>query len=279
MSGGGGQGTDPNRRDFLKNSAVIATGAAVGSIVPGKASAVAPATPPDAFDLRTNKYITSIKDQHTCHSCTAFGVVATIEGSYHWQKNLPISTTKPELDLSEEELFKAPPVLGNCNIDHWWPRGALDYCINNGVPKEGTTTNPYKILSKQQLVANTVDATITAMKSWISDPNNKGGPLVAVMVEYDDFLRFGANRTGKTDITDVYEPGWETGSVKPKLVGGHVVSIVGYMDRGSSRYWICKNSWYINKGQPWNANGFVRIKMKGRSFIDRIDVWGVKVPV
>jgi hypothetical protein len=274
---GQGRGHDQNRRDFLKTSAAIATGVAVGSIVPGRVSAATPATAPDFFDLRAQKCITSIKDQGTCHSCTAFGVVATIEGSHHWQKNLPLPAN-PELNLSEADLFgHAAPGPGDCNIDHWWPQGALEYCKNTGVLRDPVTPDKYKIASMQQLVVDDVGATITAMKNWISDQNNKGGPLIAVMVEYDDFLRFGLNRTPGTDVTQVYKPGWETGPVKPRLLGGHVVSIVGYEDHANAKYWICKNSWVIAQDEPWNGNGFVRIEMRGRTFIDRIDVWGVKV--
>jgi Papain family cysteine protease/TAT (twin-arginine translocation) pathway signal sequence len=274
---GEGRGTDPNRRDFLKTSAAIATGVAVGSMLPGPASAATPATgPQDFFDLRAQNCITSIKDQGACHSCTAFGVIATIEGSHHWQKNSPISTTNPGLDLSEADLFVHGPA--DCNVDHWWPKGALEYCKNTGVLREPPTTDTYKIADMQQLVVDDVTATITAMKNWISDTTNKRGPLVAVMVEYDDFLRFGLNRTTGTDVTDVYKPGWETGNIKPVLLGGHVVSIVGYEDRANANYWICKNSWFIDTNEPWNGNGFVRIQMRGRSYIERINVWGVKVP-
>src|SRR5262245_10821181 len=272
-----GRGTEPNRRDFLKSSTVIATGMAVASMSPGTASAVAPATAPPGFDLRSQKCITPIKDQGACHSCTAFGVVATIEGSHHWQKNLPIPAN-PALDLSEADLFNAPPVLGTCNIDHWCPRGALEYCQITAVLPPGSTTNKYKIASAHPLVENDITLTIEKMKNWISNTTSKGGPLVAVMVEYDDLLRFGLNRTPGSDVTDVYKPGWETGSVRPKPLGGHVVSIVGYEDKGRSKHWICKNSWYIGAGNPWNGNGFVRIEMRGRSYIERINVWGVKVP-
>jgi len=117
---------------------------------------------------------------------------------------------------------------------------------------------------------------MTAIKSWIS--NDSGGPVTAVMVEFDDFLAFGANRgTGTNDVTDVYDPGWDPHAPRPRLIGGHVISIVGYEDSHNGRYWICKNSWYVNNTQPWNRNGYVRIKMKGLAYIDRIDVWGVKV--
>jgi Papain family cysteine protease/TAT (twin-arginine translocation) pathway signal sequence len=269
---GRGRGADPNRRDFLKTSAVLATGVAVGSISP--ASAATPASAPDFFNLRSQNCITSIKDQGACHSCTAFGVVATIEGSHHWQRNRPIPAN-PELDLSEVDLFaKAAPGPGDCNLDHWWPQGALDYCQNTGVLLQGSTTDRYKIASVQQLVENDIDLTIEKMKNWISNTTNKGGPLVAVMVEYDDFLRFGLNRTPGTEVTKSYEVGWETGPVKPRLLGGHVVSIVGYEDRANAKYWICKNSWVIARDEPWNGDGFVRVKMRDRSYID---VWGVKV--
>ena len=268
------------RRSFLKTSALLASGLAVESIVPEQLAAASP-TLPTSVDLRAkngNRYITSVKNQGACHSCTAFGVIATIEGSYHLQKQKPIGTANPELNLSEADLFtsKAPPLPRNCNIDHWWPRNALDYCITTGVQQNPATSAPFKIADKRQLVASNPEDTITAMKSWIS--NDSGGPVTAVMVEFDDFLAFGANRgTGTNDVTDVYDPGWDPHAPRPRLIGGHVISIVGYEDSHNGRYWICKNSWYVNNTQPWNRNGYVRIKMKGLAYIDRIDVWGVKV--
>src|SRR5215510_10865674 len=129
------QRIDPNRRHFLKNSAIFASGIAVGSLIPSAASAA------DSFDLRArlgNNYITSIKDQGSCHSCTAFGVLATIEGSHHWQRNLPIGANA-ELNLSENDLFNNGPPGGDCNIDHWWPRTALDYCTYPGVQQDPAT--------------------------------------------------------------------------------------------------------------------------------------------
>src|SRR5215831_15477874 len=78
-----GQAANADRRRFLKTSAILASGLAVRSIVPGEAAA--PPALPASCDLRAkngNSYITSLKNQGTCHSCTAFGVVATIEGSY-----------------------------------------------------------------------------------------------------------------------------------------------------------------------------------------------------
>jgi hypothetical protein len=275
---GAAQTTKANRRHFLKTTAALATGLATASIVPRQLSAAAP----DSCDLRAkngSNYITSIKDQGACHSCTAYGVLATIEGSYHLQKRRPIGPASPELNLSEDDLFaNAPPLPRDCNIDHWWPRNALDYCIGTGVQEDPATKTRFKIATKQQLIAPNPQQTIAAIKTWISD--DSGGPVAAVMIEYDDFLTFGANRgSGTNDVTDVYDPGWDPDphAPRPRLLGGHVMSIVGYEDSHNGRYWICKNSWHINGTDPWNRNGYVRIKMRGLSYIDRIDVWGVKL--
>jgi hypothetical protein len=269
-----GQRTRLNRRHFLRTTAALAGGAAMASTFPHSVTAQ-----PDSCDLRAkngNNYITSIKDQGACHSCTAFGVLAAIEGSYHLQNRMPIGGAIRELDLSERDLFNnAAPSPGDCNIDHWWPKSALQYCIDTGVQQEPPSTL-FRIARKEQLVTGiNPDDTITAMKNWLSD--DSGGPLIAVMVEYDDFLSFGLNRgPGTGDVDDVYDPGWDRPK-RPRLLGGHVMAIVGYKDLHNDRYWICKNSWYINGTDPWNRNGYVWVKMKGRSYIDRIDVWGVKI--
>jgi len=264
-----GQKLNPDRRYFLKTAGVLAGGAAVGSIVSEQASAA----PPPTFDLRdrNGNFITSWKDQGRCHTCTAFGVIAAIEGSYHWQKKKAITAANPELDLSENDLFNsnAPPLPRPCDVDHWWPRYALEYCKTAGVKREPDNGTLFKIAMATQLVtSNKPQDNIDAIKTWISSAN--GGPVAAVMVEFADFGLFGENRSGAGDVTDVYEP-----KGPPNIVGGHVLCIVGY----GANYWICKNSWRSQTtGGPWNQNGYVRIKMNGRTCIDQTNVWGVQIP-
>jgi C1A family cysteine protease len=260
-----------DRRQFLQVAGALAGGLAVGSTVSQKVSAA----PPPSFDLRkaTNgaNYITSVKDQGLCHTCTAFGVIAAIEGSYHWQKKKAITAANPELDLSENDLFysNAPPMPRPCDVDHWWPRYAVEYCKAHGVKREPDNGTLFNIATATQLVtSNKPQDNIDAIKAWISSDN--GGPVATVMVEFADFGLFGENRTGTGDVTDVYEP-----KGPPRIVGGHVLCIVGY----GPNYWICKNSWSSQTiGGPWNQNGYVRIKMNGRTSIDQIDAWGVQIP-
>jgi len=258
-----------DRRRFLQTAGVLAGGLAVGT-----ASEKVSAAPPPSFDLRkaTNgaNYITSVKDQGLCHTCTAFGVVATIEGAYHWQKKKAITQANPELDLSENDLFysNAPPLPRPCDVDHWWPRYALDYCKATGVKREPDNGTAFKIATATQLVtSNKPQDNVDAIKAWIS--SDTGGPVAAVMIEFADFGLFGENRTGTGDVTDVYEP-----KGPPRIVGGHVLCIVGY----GPNYWICKNSWSSQTdGGLRNQNGYVRIKMSGRTCIDQSEAWGVRI--
>src|SRR5262249_39421855 len=107
-----------------------------------------------------------------------------------------------------------------------------------------------------------------AIKAWIS--SDTGGPVAAVMIELADFGLFGENRTGTRDVSDVYAP-----KGRLRIAGGHVLCIVGY----GPNYWICKNSWsYQTVGGPWNQNGYVRIKMSGRTSIDQIEAWVIQIP-
>jgi C1A family cysteine protease len=245
---------------------------------------------PKAFDLRNvggKNYITSVKNQDSygaCNSCTAFAVVATLEGSYNWQKNQPISGADTP-GFSEAQLFFCNGPPGGCSCRAWYPEEALSFCLAPGGVTDRSNNdgsqplcktpdiswNWTTIQTKQQLK----DA--TEMKQWISGTSSlgPGGPVIAVMVEYADL------RTWIGAQSSSYSPAEDTPTAINQRVGGHVVCIVGYDDTNSNdKYWICKNSW----GTTWNGNGYFRIKQeKGfkpqdrKTYIDSFDMWGVVV--
>jgi C1A family cysteine protease len=283
-----------SRRDILKRAialgGVTAAGLFSSEFVRLAGAAAGPPSAPHDFDLRkvvvgtsTFNYITPVRNQDQyapCNSCTAFAVIATIEGSYNRQKNTPIlDPSKPSPAYSEGQLFFCSGPADGCVASAWYPEDALDYCIERGVtdrnnndyvshwcnmPNKVTDWNWQKLKGAKRLN----DA--TEMKQWISDPS--GGPVIAVMLEYDDL------------------PGWTGG--EPNIytpttnvrVGGHVVSIVGYDDGDPHRpvtnppVWICKNSWgdQWNRDPVSNVGGYFRIK-QGDCYIDSFDMWGVVV--
>jgi len=295
-----------HRRRFL----AAATAAAGGALIAEGTWAAQPkkqpaAAPPAFLDLRDSNFITSVKDQGTCNACTAFAIVATVEATFN-KKHGQNGAQGPDLD--ELELFSQPTSPhGGCNTSHWWPRDALLRCQSRSLAWEGNPAKPrLPIAGFQSLLDpnNKVRETQKAMKQWLVDT----GPVAAVMIQYEDFHNWGKSWAqqypGKKNC-NVYTPGaqWApcasttlssstqskvrsgAGSAPPPvpIVGGHVVSIVGYDDRGANKHWICKNSW----GPTWNGDGYVLIAQGspsasgpqgvGSCYIDFIDVWGTRM--
>src|SRR6185295_15057654 len=157
------------------------------------------------------------------------------------------------LNLSEAQLFFAAGPKNKCDASHWWPESALAYCSSVGLAREEESgflregsKDPIKISGAKRLLHNKLDKTQDAMKQWLLDT----GPVIAVMLEYSDFFGYGGGATP-------YTPGYSSTAPFPFIVGGHVVSIVGYDTRGSKNHWICKNSY----GKGWNTDGYVNIPL------------------
>lgn len=147
--------TRRSRRDILKNAIALGGVTAAETFGPGFVREADAAKRyghhrhtrtlalPRAFDLRNvggKNYITSVKDQGTCNSCTAFAVVATIEGSYNWQKNQPISGADMP-GFSEAQLFFCNGPPGGCDCRAWYPEDALQGCFAPGGVTD-RTNNP-----------------------------------------------------------------------------------------------------------------------------------------
>lgn len=247
---------------------------------------------PNAFDLRKvgpnrDNYITKVQDQGDCNSCTAFAVVAAIEGSYNWQNNRPVPPGATTPGYSEAQLFHCNVPAG-CKVTAWFPEQALVHCVSPGVIDRNN--NPYDHLHPQNNACKLPDSSWqwttlgglqrlrndNDMKRWISGthPAGPGGPVIAVMVEYKDLRSFSGR-----EIT-TYSPA-DDPSANPRL-GGHVVCIVGYDDTNpNDKFWICKNSW--GDSGLWNpgGNGYFRAKQEKpnerMTYIDSFDMWGIVV--
>jgi C1A family cysteine protease len=252
------------RRDFVSGTAALTAGAAAGGLLP---TASWGAGPPTSYDLRTDNYVTAVQNQGlSCNSCTAYAVVAAVECTYN-KKNSLSGTSGPNLD--EMDLFNnhGPPF--GCSTTHWWPRHALAVCMTNGLKWEGpSSSQPVYAAATYLLVDNDVNETQKKMKDWIFNH----GPVVAVMIQYADFYKFGTDWSGPGANPKVYEPGKHNDP--GPAIGGHSIAIVGY---DGNDHWICKNSW----GSGWNGDGYVKIAQGkgkyGETYVDCIDVWGVSV--
>jgi C1A family cysteine protease len=213
---------------------------------------------PTHVDLRSDGYVTAVRDQGDCGSCVAFGTVATVEGTTRLQAKDPAL----DVDLSEAQLFYCYAAAeGRGCSTGWWVDPALDAIRDHGLV--GESVFPYVAGDQACRVddggpdeCRTVESyTSTSapdrMKAWLATK----GPLVACFLVYEDFYAY---RSG------VYR------HVTGAAVGGHCVSIVGFDDDADC--WLAKNSW----GTGWGERGFFRIAY-GECGIDA-EMWGVAVP-
>jgi C1A family cysteine protease len=205
-------------------------------------SRVAAAYPPSWNWRNANGYdwTTPIKDQMTCGSCVAFGVIAVIESQ------MEIVASDPQLNpnLSEACLFYCG--CGECCDIGWNFPPALNYARDSGICDEDCF--PYQdsyIPCDEGRCADWQDR-LTKIKAWheILDPGDRKewlatqGPLVGGMAVYDDFFSYSGG---------IYS------HMSGGLAGYHAIAVVGYND--TDAYWICKNSW----GTGWGESGWFRI--------------------
>ncbi|MEB3292392.1 MAG: C1 family peptidase [Synechococcales bacterium] len=195
---------------------------------------------PAAYDLRSDGFVTDIKDQGGCGSCVAFGTNATIEATFRRQRNNP----DLKVDLSEAHLFYCYAKSENFHCGTgWYPDHALEFAKKGVVD---AACFPYTAGNQDcKLCADWQNrlvkisgwhkiSDINAMKEWLSTR----GALSGCFTVYQDFFSY---KSG------VYR------HVSGNNVGGHCISIVGYDDNADC--WICKNSW----GKGWGDGGYFRI--------------------
>ena len=246
----------------------------------------AEALAPQSYDLRNvngQNFVTPVKDQGTCGSCVAFGVIAAAEATLRVRRNNP----NLNIDFAEADLFyclggsRQPPrtcghTIGNPPTQEpnsgWFVHEALEDFQSEGVVDEmcfpysqPVPTNPTPGCS----VCDNWESHITkiqawtpldspaAMKEWISGGK---GALVTGFSVFDDFYSFmNSNPLG------IYRKGSSPGN----LAGGHCVCVVGYND--IEQCWICKNSW----GPFWADSGFFKIGY-AEVGIDAV-MWGIDI--
>lgn len=202
--------------------------------------------PPEKFDWRDyngENWITSIRTQGECGSCSAFAINAVIEAKINIKNNDP----DIDRDLSEAHIFFC--------TDHSCNEGSGFFTLakfirDNGVCDElsfpyGTAIIGNSLSCKPSNNWRCNGVTIRNYRSLNSDIENikkaliEYGPLSASMEVYVNF--------------EIYTGGIYDNTVGDHI-GNHAVCIVGYDDE--DQCWICKNSW----SKLWGESGYFRIK-------------------
>jgi C1A family cysteine protease len=207
---------------------------------------------PRSFDLRDVdgvNYVTPVKDQGDGGTCSAFGVLATLETTAAYTRRAP----RLALDLSEAHLFFGHAAAREAILpDGTWPDELLTDCRDLGVTFEEHC--PYTEDGSGELADGWGDRLAKAKDVVdlsrdpvaIKEHLYNYGPVTACLVVHDDLFHY----TG-----GVYRHTTERTS------GGHCVALVGWDDDAGC--WIAKNSW----GTDWGENGFLRIAY-GEAFIE-----------
>jgi C1A family cysteine protease len=198
---------------------------------------------PVSADWREGDWITPVKDQKNCGSCTAFATIAMLEA----RLRIVCNDTKNEPLLSEAHLFYCGG--GNCRAGMFQPM-ALQFAQTAGLVKEadfsyrpGQQPCPAGLIPFMKINSYTpVDGALQRKEILASK-----GPMLAAMAVYDDFPHYGGG---------VY-----CVSAGAQIAGYHSVCVVGYDDVHAA--WIVKNSW----GPDWGEHGFFRIGYR-QSMID-----------
>lgn len=225
---------------------------------------------PPSFDWRNvngNNYVSQIKQQGLCNSCASFGVVAAIEATARYEKNIPVVEQNEDtiLALSEQQLFftnASYPEDCSCQKG-WYIEDALDFSRDVGIVPEATYPyNPFNPFFKPPIshLPNDWEKKVTKISGYTAFTNpermkqhiSTKGPLVASIDMYYDFLFY--NKGIYSRFID-------------DLIGGHCICCIGYDDEKGA--WLCKNSW----GEHWGEEGYFWVKY-GDSGIDD-EMWGI----
>ena len=201
---------------------------------------------PDEFDWRdynSVNWMTPVKNQGACGSCSAFAVNAAIEALINIQNNDP----DIDRDLSEAHIFFCSGY--DCSSGSGF-HSLINFIKDDGVCDE--ISFPYASAEAGFNLECNVSSewrwngvSVKSYKYLEEDIENiknalvEHGPLVASMEVYQNFELY---------MGGVYD------EIKGSFVGYHAVCIVGYNDEQG--YWICKNSW----GKLWGEKGYFRIK-------------------
>ena len=225
---------------------------------------------PEHFDLRLKysqcKSLFFVRNQEKCGGCWAFATAEAISDliciNTEGEKQPFISET--ELITCCEQCFNKANKIRGCSGGYVGQ--AFKYWVNNGLPSGGlygdeNACKPFPFKEKEEIdggklkcVENCQDGSkpvlIKGSDYRFLPKRNEiemmreiyyNGPVVASLDIYDDFNDYWEN-----NCRGIYQ----YNSYAPKN-GSHSVKIIGWgseiIDRKTVKYWICVNSWGVNK--------------------------------
>ena len=178
-------------------------------------------------DINGTDFTTAIKNQAPAPTCEAYALIAAVDTLIQYQVGYPF-----DCDLSEAHLFFYSGGTCDWGVD---VKDAAEYLVEYGVPDEGCFPDPHRPYDTPfESLSGWKNRTVK-ITEWGWVPNEEiaikqalieHGPLVICMLVRPDFNYYSGG---------IYTPRWGD------VVGGHVITIVGYND--SQHCYLIKNSW------------------------------------
>ncbi len=201
-------------------------------------------------DIDGVDYTTPIKDQSPAPTCEAYALCAALETIMQYETG---------------ELFE--PDLSDCHL-YFYAGGtyeegyvnlidAATYLMKYGVPDEGCYPDPHRAFDYPFKSLEGWENRTVKIQDWgwvdhdiesIKSALIQYGPLVICARLWRDFNYYNGG---------VYKHKWG------RLIGGHVMTIVGYDD--SEKCWIVKNSW----GSKWGEEGWLKMAYDAEMITDK----------
>lgn len=215
---------------------------------------------PDSFSWIDEGGVTSVKNQASCGSCTAFACTATLDTCFFKGNGVLYD------DLSEQFLV-------DCAMNHYfgewgafgcsgaWPQAYFDYLetVSNGYtqkessyPYTGTdgrcksTEQGWYTAAHQLEWKNIWNADEKVVKQWIAEI----GPVVTTIYASGQFGSYSGGVLNAGDCCNQSE------DPSCSYQNNHAVAVVGYGHENGLDFWLVKNSW----GDWWGDNGFIKVK-------------------
>ena len=205
---------------------------------------------PTFFDARTKGLITSVKNQKSCGSCSAFASAAMVETCL-----IRVGAPSQHMDLSEQQLV-------DCAYDNkhaFGCDGAFIRAYPNWLANKNqgfvNHENHYPYLNnKPNLKCQNVKpwkagARVEKSRVWERCDENRLKELV-----YNYGAVVSVIYAGDQGFMD-YKAGSVFDTCSNKAVN-HAITVIGWGRQNGQEYWLIKNSW----GDYWGDKGYIKVK-------------------